>query len=99
MNKKNKLIKEKTEDLIGLSKRRVFIQFSDADHKRVPNRVDIQLDTSTDELNLFLNSYLQTNGENYSFFFKNYELQKNLKEILVEFSKKEVTSEETIVLN
>lgn len=96
---KNKKIKERTEDLVSMSKRRVFIQFSDADHKKVPNRVDIQLDTSTEELNMFLNTYLQTKDENYSFYFKNYELQTNLKEILVEFSKKEVTSEETIILN
>lgn len=82
-----------------MSKRRVFVQFSDADHKKVPNKIDIQLDTSTEELNSFLNAYLASSGENYSFFFKHYELQKNLKEILVEFSKKEVTSEDTIVLN
>lgn len=99
MNQKTKKLKEKSDDLVAASKRRVFIQFSDAENVRIPNRIDIQLDTSTEELNAFLNDHLKTTDEQYSFFFRNYELQKNLKEILVEFSRKEVTAEETLVLN
>ena len=99
MNSKNKKIKEKADDFLASSQRRVFLQFCDAENNKIPNKIDIQLNTTTEELNSLLSAYLKADDEKYSFFFRNYELQKNLKEILVEFTKKEITLEETIVLN
>jgi ribosome assembly protein 4 len=65
----------------------------------LPGKLDMSLGVSTEELNSFLRALLKSNDDHFTFYYKNYELQSSLKELLIEFSSKAITSEETIVLN
>ena len=77
----------------------MLIQFQDTEGGVVPGKLDMPLATSIEELNSLLRNLLKAKDERYTFYYKNYELQGNLKELLVEFSNKALTSEETIVLH
>ena len=57
------------------------------------------LDTSAEELNALLHTLLKSKDETFTFYFKNYEIQKSLKELLVEFNNKTLNAEHTIELN
>ena len=75
------------------------MQFRDTEGGVLPAKLDMALNTSTGELNSFLRALLKAKDESFTFYYKNYELQANLKELLVEFSNKALSSEETLVLN
>lgn len=76
-----------------------MIELVDVEGKKVPQKLDLALDTSCDNLNAILQKIKNQPSTNYAFFYKNYEIQKNLKELLVEFQGKKLTTEDKLTIS
>lgn len=76
-----------------------MIELEDIQGKKVPQKLDLALNTTAKDLNLILQKIQGQTNKNYSFYYKTYEIQSNLKELLVEFKARHITSEEKLVIN
>ena len=93
MKREEKRVKEKTEALKEDSKARVMIEFADFDGNLVSEKLDATLNLTTTALNEVLGRVLGETDETYTFFFEGYEIQENLKELLVQFPEKKIKNE------
>ena len=78
------------------SLKKVMIKFSNAEGEEIERVLDVYESATTEDLNQFLNHFLPKKDEGsddvpYTFYFKNYEIRKNIHEIFVNF--KDVTTE------
>lgn len=76
-----------------------MIELEDIQGNKVPQKLDLPLNTTATDLNLILQKIQSQPKKNYSFYYKTYEIQSNLKELLVEFRANKITSEEKLVIN
>ena len=77
----------------------MIIELEDVQGKKVPQKLDLPLNTTAKDLNIILQKIQNQLNKNYSFYYKTYEIQSSLKELLVEFKAKQITSEEKLVIN
>ena len=76
-----------------------MIELEDIQGNKVPQKLDLPLNTTAKDLNMILQKIQSQPSKQYSFYYKTYEIQSNLKELLVEFRAKQITSEEKLVIN
>ncbi len=69
-------------------------------NEKLGQEISLPLNASVETLTKLIATLLpNTNSKSFSFFHKNYQVQKNLKELLVEFQKQSITREKTIQIN
>lgn len=81
-----------------LENKNLFIQFFSITDTPIEKQLQIPLNTSTQTLTALLQK-LTSEDKKYTFFYKNYEIQRNLKELIIEFKRKSITTEKTIKIN
>jgi ribosome assembly protein 4 len=83
----------------NVENKNIFVQFFSITDVPIEKQLQIPLNTSIETLTNLLHKLTDSEEKKYSFFYKNYEIQNNLKELLVEFKKNAITSEKTVKIN
>lgn len=92
-----KRIKRERERIAKESSRRVMIDFVDVQNRSLGKTFDMSLDCKVEDINQLLISQLKNHEEEYQFYFRNYRLRNNFKEIAAQF--KDLATEGTLKLH
>jgi ribosome assembly protein 4 len=96
---KLKKIKSEVSRLEEECKKEIMVDLVDVQGKSLGQTFVLKFDTSTEKMNLLLQTELKEKENDFSFYYKNYELRNSLKELLTEFNVKDLETEKTLKIN
>jgi ribosome assembly protein 4 len=92
-----KRIQREKERIETHSSKRVMLDFVDIQGNSLGETFDIELNSEIKDVNELLKKQLKDDDNDFTFFFKNYQLRENFKELIMEF--KDLNTESTLKIN
>jgi ribosome assembly protein 4 len=96
---KLKKIKREVSRLQEECKKEIMVDLVDIKGQSLGQTFVLKFDTTTEKMNLLLQNELKDSENDFSFYYKNYELRDSLKELLTEFKTKDLETEKTLQIN
>lgn len=91
-----KKVKSEISRLQEDCQKQIMVDLVDVSGKSLGQTFVLKFDTTTDKLNLLLRSELKDRENDFSFYYRHYELRNSLKELLTEFRTGDLETEKTL---